>query len=407
MERCGGDRGKGFFWSVDEKCARSFEDQETKAQQNAAGQGISSKDGSGKPGKRKDKNVPLDPPLKRSIKGEPKGPLPPPLTSAPLIPKAVAASPPTVSSPASVPNPNTNAPTGVFAYNAQASSSSQGSSSTKYPVPPPNPYAALTQPHWANLAKTMASIPIQPSSSILSTAASTTSTPTPATMASISSGKPALPPINTNLLPPSANSQPAQQNSVPDVVIPIVLGPVPATHADYAPGHPNNSSKAGYMILHDRKLILDPDVFSGLTPEMLTELEKVGAMAAVKVLTGHMVRALKERRAKNKNKDKNVKKAAKAAKKAAAAAAADPSAVNLNDGKGSEIATATPPHSTILTVPVSGPVAEENHDVDDVSADPGSPIIVIDDSDGEGPATKRRKLNDDRTSTVGMIPLTA
>lgn len=199
---------------------------------------------------------------------------------------------------------------------------------------------------------------------------------------------------------------------MPDVVIPIVLGPVPATHADYAPGHPNNSSKAGYMILHDRKLILDPDVFSGLTPEMLTELEKVGAMAAVKVLTGHMVRALKERRAKNKNKDKNVKKAAKAAKKAAAAAAADSFAVNLNDGKGSETAIATPPdvkppHSTILAVPVSGPVAEENHDVDDAPADPGSPIIVIDDSEGEGPATKRRKLNDDRTSTVGMIPLTA
>lgn len=165
------------------------------------------------------------------------------------------------------------------------------------------------------------------------------------------------------------------------------------------------------MILHERKLILDPDVFSGLTQEMLKELEKMGAMAAVKVLTGHMVRALKERRAKNKNKDKSAKKAAKAAKKAAAAAAANPSAVGPTGTTGPDIANATPselkpPHAVAPVVPTPVPMAGINPAADDVLADPGSPIIIIDDSEDEGPAAKRRKLNDGGTNSVETIPLT-
>jgi hypothetical protein len=161
------------------------------------------------------------------------------------------------------------------------------------------------------------------------------------------------------------------------------------------------------MILHERKLILDPDVFSDLSTERLQELEKMGAMATVKVLTEHMVKALKERRAKNKNKDKSAKKAAKAAKKAAAAAGAatanattgttgattvadtpaqDPSAVNAPvptaDGKvvPAVVSTASTSSGPMDITPFGG------------LADPGTPIVIIDDSEDEGPAPKRRKL---------------
>jgi forkhead box protein K len=368
MERCGGDRGKGFFWSIDGKHAQNLEEQEIKALQNASHTG--SQDGMGKPGKRKDKTI-LEPPLKRSIKGEPKGPLPPPLTSIPLIPKANSS----VNS-NTVPNPN--AATGVFSYNAQAhASSSQSQRSASYSATHTNPYAVLAHVNWnpqssAAVTKSMTSIPVQPPlTTNLSAASASTVTPTP------TSAKPTLPPINTN--------------SVPDVVLPIVLEPIPPTHPDYVPDRLNNSAKVGYMILHERKLILDPDVFSGLTPEMLKELEKMGAMAAVKVLTGHMVRALKERRAKSKIKDKSAKKAAKAAKKAAVAAATATSTVvdtntSLSPGSAPQIATnALPDDNTVV--------------------DPGSPLIIIDDSEDEGPASKRRKLNDGGTSTAELAPI--
>ncbi|KAF5364364.1 hypothetical protein D9756_000796 [Leucocoprinus leucothites] len=414
MERCGGDRGKGFFWSIDEKYAQNFEEQEAKALQNAA-QVTGGKDSSSKPGKRKDKNAPLDPPLKRSIKGEPKGPLPPPLTSAPLIPKAVAVNLPQGPTPIPAPNTNKNAATGVFAYNAQA----QASSSTSYPanVPPSNPYAVLAQSQWtlhpsaaANTAtKSTTSIPVpstsmRPPTTALSNS-SLTPTPSASTTATASApsttSRPIVPPINTNL--------------VPDVAIPIVLGPIPAGHPDHMPGQPNNSAKPGYMILHERKLILDPDVFSGITQDMLKQLEKMGAMAAVQVLTGHMVRALKERRAKSKSKDKSAKKAAKAAKKAAATVAtaaavanipalptAGPSAAPPNATTYSTIVAPLPPSTnvTTLTTVTHPPTIEE------VPVDPGSPIIVIDDSEDEAPVAKRRKLNDSGTNnSVEMIPM--
>ncbi|KAF7776320.1 transcriptional regulator family: Forkhead [Agaricus bisporus var. burnettii] len=372
MERCGGDRGKGFFWSIDGKYAQNLEEQENRALQNGSQAGT--QDGLGKPGKRKDKSTNLEPPLKRSIKGEPKGPLPPPLTSAPLIPKST-------SSANTNTNPNPNAATGVFSYNAQAhaSSSVQPQRSTTHPANPTNPYAALAHVNWnpqssssSTITKAMTSIPVQPHSITPPLNSSTTSTST-VTPSAPTSTKPILPPINTN--------------SVPDVVLPIVLGPIPSTHPDYVPDHPNNSAKVGYMILHERKLILDPDVFSGLTSEMLKELEKMGAMAAVKVLTAHMVRALKERRAKTKIKDKSAKKAAKAAKKAAAATT-------------SAIAES---NNTILSEPAS--IAVANASPDGTIVDPGSPIIIIDDSEDEGPASKRRKLNDGGTSTIEMAPV--
>jgi hypothetical protein len=90
VERSAGERGKGFYWTVEAECERMFEEQEARAATNAATAGKDSKVGG-----RKGKSAgALEPPLKRSVRGEPKGtPLPPPLTSTPLVFKKEAAPP--------------------------------------------------------------------------------------------------------------------------------------------------------------------------------------------------------------------------------------------------------------------------------------------------------------------------
>lgn len=59
------------------------------------------------------------------------------------------------------------------------------------------------------------------------------------------------------------------------------------------------------MVLHERKLILDPDVFSDLTPEILEKMEAMGARKVLEVLTAHMIRVLKERRKARKKATKS------------------------------------------------------------------------------------------------------
>jgi len=366
MERCGGDRGKGFFWSIDDKYAQTLED---------ASQGTGAKAGPSQPGKRKDKRTPLDPPLKRSIKGEPKGPLPPPLTSTPLLSKALSANAPQLSTPVLVPNSSKNATTGVFAYN--------GSSQPTFAIPhaASNPYVTLARSDWPLDPFPAANKAAKVTSSISASSSATTPQDTSTPFISVGTStppnieRPTLPLLNTNL--------------VPDVSIPIVLGPIPVAHPDYVPGQPNNSAKPGYMILHERKLILDPDVFSGITQDMLKQLEKIGAMAAVQVLTGHMVRALKERRAKKKNKDRNAKKAAKAAKKTAVATASG---------------LTNPASPLLVPVPTTSVGVTTHSTAEETLADPGSPIIVIDDPEDEAPAAKRRKLHDG-VHTAEMISM--
>ncbi|KAF8738144.1 hypothetical protein AX14_011731 [Amanita brunnescens Koide BX004] len=370
MERCGGDRGKGFFWSIDEKHAQALEEQEARMRQAAANGG--GKDGASK-GKKKDKGTSLlEPPLKRSVKGDTKGlPLPPPLTNMPLSFKTTASPSPLGANGASaseaakssgVSNAITStAPptTGVFAYPSHLQSSQMVTVQHGLTVTPSfagsNPYAALTQTHWGVHRPT--------SGTITETSAASTS------------GDPAKPQAS-----PTPTSQ-GQQPIVPDVVIPIVLGPIPETHPDYSPSHRNNSTKEGYMILHERKLILDPDVFTGLTPEMLTELERMGARAALGILTGHMVRALKEKRAREreKNKDKGAKRGR-----------------GSRGGRRGEL-----PGSPFTKAPLEkrdvGTAEAAINDDNTVAppADPGSPIIVVVDSDDEGPAMKKRKVDDE------------
>lgn len=289
-ERCGGERGKGFFWSVDEKFAQTLEEQGMKAQQAAAAAAQGLQPNGETKGKKKDKNAPLEPPLKRSIKGDTKGaPLPPPLTSSPLAFKKTPSTTvsnigPTIpvankaTGSTSTITCNNPASTGVSPYPSQFT---HPTGYTRTPISGPNPYVSLAQSSWGPQSNPETT-PVQPVG---------------------------VPPSTTTSVVPLAPTQgTSSQPVVPDVIIPIVLGPIPPTHPDYAPGHPNNSVKEGYMVLHERRLILDPGVFGELTKEMLEQLEKMGAPTALSILTSHMIRALKERRARERGKDRGTRR---------------------------------------------------------------------------------------------------
>jgi hypothetical protein len=170
------------------------------------------------------------------------------------------------------------------------------------------------------------------------------------------------------------------------------------------------------MVLHERKLILDPDVFAGLTQEMLAELEKMGARAALAVLTNHMVRALKERRAKGRGKERGGRRPRAAggrgglAKKAGKTFTNVPSPHTSNmtgeaapeksaeavRGVANSIETKPPksvPEPIPNSIPITGQVTHSIGDGDrPFQAEPGSPLIVVDDSENEEPATKKRKV---------------
>lgn len=403
LERCGGDRGKGFFWKLDPEHSQSLEEQEIKIlQAAAAGGGPQGVDGPVR-GRKKDKHAVLEPALKRSVKGDLKGtPLPPPLTSTPLpmkssTPSATNATPNLSLAGASgstSPTPRkatatTPSTTGVFAYptpHAHMTTITQPSTATSgytgAQLSGPNPYAAWTM-------HSMSTIPTP-----TATTAVLSPPPPPAPSSSIASS--AQPP------PPPVPPPPAKPNGqiVPDVNLPIVLGPIPPSHPDYSPSHPHNSAKEGYMILHERTLILDPNVFGELTKETLQGLEKMGMVAALQVLKDHMVKVLKQRRAKGRNKGKRIKGAGKKGGAPGNPLGAPLTTVPLErklvDAPTADTASLGRPSLLPSPVPVTASVPDPvPMDVSgDPSADPGSPIIIVDDSDDECPAAKRRKVDE-------------
>ncbi|KAK0461896.1 fork head domain-containing protein [Desarmillaria tabescens] len=394
MERCGGDRGKGFFWSLDEEHQHIIEEQEAKAQQAAAA-GMQSGTGKGdketKAARKKEKGAPVsEPPLKRSIKGDTKGSaLPPPVD---FYSTAITGKDCSTSCPRH--------------YRMEH----QGYSGT--PMSGPNPYAALTQSNW-RMHSQVATIPVvtaaptttpntttsTPSASVNPAPATPTSKPVPAVFNSLLQ-QPRSPRNRLHRYPLSPlRSLPA----IPDIPVPIVIGPIPPSHQDYSPSHPNNSAKEGYMVYHEGKLLLDPKVFSSITGDILTSLERMGAAKAMEILAGHMIRVMRERRARERKAARGRGRGGKVAGKS-----------KKDDANGNPTAPFTtaplPARGTSAVVqdtkqlpppPVSG-----------ASTEPGSPIVVVDGSDDEGPAPKKRRVEESAPSLsvpspdVTMVPPT-
>ena len=72
------------------------------------------------------------------------------------------------------------------------------------------------------------------------------------------------------------------------VRIPILVGPVPAAHA-------SSGSPPKPIVLHENTLILNPEIFSHLTPQHLQDLEALGAQKALEILQAYIVRYYKEK----------------------------------------------------------------------------------------------------------------
>lgn len=360
MERSAGERGKGFYWTVEADCERMFEEQEARAATTAAAGGKDSK-----PGGRKGKAATaLEPPLKRSVRSEPKGtPLPPPLTSTPLVFKKEAQG-----SSLLVPG-STLGPT----VKVEPSLASQQIPSTASPQSP----------------GPADSISTLPTSTSISTSPQVTGSTSPAELSSVIPSALPIP-----LIPAS-------------VILPIIVGPVPAScplaSSDDAQG--TNSATPHLstppIVLHENQLILNPTIFSHLTPAQLRELEALGAQKALEILQGHIVRFLKERiktegRARGRGRGKRTRGAAPSN---TGAQKKTPLGTDLFTTAPLPTRSAPPPMDVLLPTPSPSGASDAQAEAE---TNLPSPILVVDDDEpSDCPAPKRRRLD------IEDVPVTA
>lgn len=97
----------------------------------------------------------------------------------------------------------------------------------------------------------------------------------------------------------STASKPIEPQGQPNVVLPIIVAPLPESYDSSSAAAALASSPAAAilssppMVVHEGTLILNPTVFSHLTPERLKELEQMGTQKALETLQGDVARFLK------------------------------------------------------------------------------------------------------------------
>ncbi|EJD01018.1 uncharacterized protein FOMMEDRAFT_21478 [Fomitiporia mediterranea MF3/22] len=261
MERCASERGKGFFWSVDPRFEHTVKDQEGKSHSHSE--------------KQKMKNPKLlEPPLKRSVKGDSTSPLPPPLSTLPQRVHGRDTHPP------------------VQSVTPVASSSTKGHTTTFIMESP-----QIKSEQQTNILVSHEATKAGPEANS-STKAQTTSN-----LALIASPSPA----------PTSNLP-----SLPSDIIPIVIGPAPpngSTDSTSNNPSPAPDSSSLPIVFHRNTIVLNPTIFSSLNPVHLKELESLGAKKAIEILQTYIVRYLKEKRRAEGAKAKGKKKKDKSKKK--------------------------------------------------------------------------------------------
>ncbi|KAI0751477.1 hypothetical protein C8Q80DRAFT_1099127 [Daedaleopsis nitida] len=361
------EKGKGALWGIDEAHEHMFE--ELDARKGTVIGGPVGKDG--KHGGKKGKVVPLDPPLKRSVKGDLKGtPLPPPLTSTPLAFKTS--------------NPVLPPPSAVTPVSATPSSSPQVK--TEPPsimeVPPP--------------PQTQAS-PVPAGSPFSGPATSTHTT--------------ASPPQASPPPPSSGTSSVAPLAAIPaSVRIPIVVGPVPTSHASGGTSLPPKP-----IVLHENTLILNPEIFSHLTPQHLQDLEALGAQKALEILQAYIVRYYKEKlkaegaRGRGRGRPRRGRGAmpGRGPTPAGASARVETSSTGpfTNTSMLSPVSmSAGAPHETMSSSEI--PSGATSSALAEPPIDAPSPIVVVDDDEPseqpEEPAAKRRRLEEPMVDVMAV-----
>ncbi|KAH9947296.1 hypothetical protein B0H21DRAFT_692331 [Amylocystis lapponica] len=335
------EKGKGALWLIDEAHEHTFEEQDAKKQAAAALGSVGGKDGksTGKKGKAA---LPLEPALKRSVKGDLKGTLlPPPLTAAPLALKTNSGA-----------SPNHN----FLPSPAPLSSTS--------------PIVKLEPPSAQELAS-----PAAPALSIPGAGVGNAGSEPIASTSSSASSFPAIP---------------------SSVRLPIIVGPVPGQLSQ----HDATPSPPKPIVLHDNMLILNPEIFSHLTPEHLRDLEALGAQKALEILQSYIVRYYKEKlkaeggRGRGRGKPRRGR-GGRGLTPAGSSSRADtpnsgpfttaPLAPRL--AKPPPVQTGATPDNLVRAPPIGSPLPPP------VESAP-SPFVVVDDdpSSDQEPVAKRRRL---------------
>ncbi|KAH9850089.1 hypothetical protein C2E23DRAFT_870294 [Lenzites betulinus] len=362
------EKGKGALWMVDDAHEHAFEELDARKQSALTGS-LTGKDGKvgGKKGKAA---VPLEPPLRRSVKGESKGvPLPPPLTSTPLALKSTHSAFPsaTASTSTSPPLTSSASPVHVKVEPATAAhvplppSYTQAPTVTAPAASPPYANGASPPGHATSNATTSQGLP--PSSSAVSAA-----TPFPTIPASVR--------------------------------IPIVVGPVPSSNAAGGPPAPQKP-----IVLHENTLVLNPEIFSHLSPQHLQDLEALGAQKAIEILQAYIVRYYKEKLKADGGRGRGRGRPRRGRGGATGRGPTPGGPVPRTDAPNSGPFTTAPLPPRVPKASVSPPDAASALEGTRASpaassqppVDAPSPIVVIDDDDDmpeQEPAAKRRRLDE-------------
>ena len=236
MERSQGERGKGYYWSIDENHEHIVLEQDAKLEQTLSA-------------------------AKREKAKKNKGPLPPPLTSQPLASKTVA-------------NPNGSL------------------TSTFRALPLSTTTATVVKVEHTNHPFTNHTLQSAgPGIPYPSLSANTL----PVTHPQQTSQQPVPVPSGS-----SHSTTGGKASGIPAIVrIPIIVGPVPDSYVP-SPTSELSTSTSPHLptppiVLHENTLILNPTIFGHLTSEQLKGLETLGAQKALEILQGYIVRFLKER----------------------------------------------------------------------------------------------------------------
>ena len=236
MERSQGERGKGYYWSIDENYEHIVLEQDAKLEQTLSA-------------------------ANREKAKKNKGPLPPPLTSQPLASKTVT-------------NPNGSL------------------TSTFRALPVPTATATVVKVEHTNQSFTNHTLrSVGPGIPYPQVPANTLSVTHPQQIPQQSASVPSISPHLTT---------DGKVSGIPAIVrIPIIVGPVPDSYVPSstselsAPTSPHLPTPP--IVLHENTLILNPTIFGHLTSEQLKGLETLGAQKALEILQGYIVRFLKER----------------------------------------------------------------------------------------------------------------
>jgi len=236
-------------------------------------------------------------------------------------------------------------------------------------------------------------------------AAQPTSTPLTSTSTQATSGTSHVEPSSAA---PSISSIPAIPASV---ILPIIVGPVPASHPSASSSDAQGTNSAiphlstPPIVLHENQLILNPTIFSHLTPAQLRDLEALGAQKALEILQGHIVRFLKERiktegRARGRGRGKRARGAVPSHAGAQTERKERPlQSTVLFTTTPLPTRSAPPPMDALLPTPSPSGGSDTQAEAE---ASPSSPIVVVDDDEpSDCPAPKRRRLE------VEDVPVTA